>query len=153
MGPETAISGSSRENQSIGRARTAASWRLIGSAPLGASDAAPAQDAHSTVGNRGERCAVASVAVPARMTTMTSHGAAFRLRMTRNSGTTWPMLKTVRALILTVTFLAAVLATLAGQTADKPDQISRRVRFRGGDDPNITAGSEMNVRNKRAGGT
>ena len=63
------------------------------------------------------------------------------------------MLKTVRAPILTVTFLAAVLATLAGQTADKPDQISRRVRFRGGDDPNITASSEINVRNKRAGTT
>jgi hypothetical protein len=63
------------------------------------------------------------------------------------------MLKTLRAFVWTMTFLAAVLATLAGQTADKPDQVSRKVRFRGGDDPNITAGSEMNVRNKRAGAT
>lgn len=63
------------------------------------------------------------------------------------------MLKGVRALVGTMTFLAAVLVTLAGQTVDKPDQISRKVRFRGAgaEDPNVKAGSEMNVRNRRPG--
>ena len=59
------------------------------------------------------------------------------------------MLKGIRALVWTVTVLAAVLATPAAQTADQPDQTSRKVRFRGGEDPNVKAESAVNVRNTR----
>jgi hypothetical protein len=52
--------------------------------------------------------------------------------------------------VWTAVFFAAAFSTPEGQIADKPDQITRKVRFRGGDDPNVKATSEVNVR-KRSG--
>ena len=34
------------------------------------------------------------------------------------------------------------------QVSDKPDMVTRKVRFRGGDDPNVKPAPEVNVRNK-----
>ncbi len=45
-------------------------------------------------------------------------------------------------------FVAVACSTPAGQTLGTPDQITRKVKFRGGDDPDIKATSEVNVRGK-----
>ena len=50
--------------------------------------------------------------------------------------------------VCTAVFIAVACSTPAGQTPGTPDQITRKARFRGGDDPNVKATSEVNVRGK-----
>jgi hypothetical protein len=47
---------------------------------------------------------------------------------------------------MTATLIAGAVAMTAGQTPSTPDQISRKARFRGGDDPNVKVTAEVNVR-------
>lgn len=54
----------------------------------------------------------------------------------------------LRAFAWSAGLLAVAIATAAAQASDAPDQITRRVRFRGGDDPNVKTDVEINVRNK-----
>ena len=44
--------------------------------------------------------------------------------------------------------LAAAMATGVAQEIAKPDMVTRKVRFRGGEDPNVTPAPEVNVRNR-----
>jgi hypothetical protein len=50
-----------------------------------------------------------------------------------------------------VAFALAATIVLAAQTAEKPDQVSRRARLRGGADPNVKSDEPVNVRSKPSG--
>jgi len=55
--------------------------------------------------------------------------------------------RTTVTLWTAILLIAATIAAAAQITA-KPDMVSRKVRFRGGDDPNFKPAAEINVRDK-----
>lgn len=53
--------------------------------------------------------------------------------------------------LVAIGLVAGGAAAGVGQTSNTPDQTSRKVRLRGGDDPNVKPSSEVNVRPKPSG--
>src|SRR5687768_13475163 len=52
------------------------------------------------------------------------------------------------SLLLLIALPPARVPAAAAQGVDSPDMVTRKVRFRGGEDPNVKAAPEVNTRNK-----
>ena len=67
--------------------------------------------------------------------------------MTQETTSRRPAQRT-RVTVWTAILLIAATIAAAAQIAGKPDMVTRKVRLRGGDDPNFKPGAEINVRDK-----